>query len=76
MGNRIRRLRMRLAWIVAPASTRRYTWGQLEAIQRSAEQIEKRSVQPPYTNGDAQSIQRRVRTVKKHLCLDDGNDND
>lgn len=68
------RLRMRIAWFIAPSSVKRFTWGRLEAVERSAREIQERSPRPSHVDEAAQSIERRVRLVKRHLCLENGGD--
>jgi len=70
----IDRLRMRLAWFIAPNSVQRITRGRLEAIERSAQRIQEYSPRPSHVGEAAQSVERRTRLVKRHLCLDTGTD--
>jgi len=74
LSDGIDRLRMRIAWLVAPNSVQRITRGRLEAIERSAQRIQEYSPRPSHVGEAAQSVERRTRLVKRHLCLDMGTD--
>lgn len=66
------RLRMRLAWLIAPNSVQRFTLNGLESIEHTSQKIQEHNPRPGHVNEDAQSIERRVELLKRHLRLGDG----
>jgi len=67
---RLRTLRIKLAWWVAPFATKTGVENQLRLIEMEAREIQKHSVTPSQPDESAKGIERRVNRLQDQLDLE------